>query len=417
MPVSSFFALLDAVARKSIAVADDVAVAAGPVARTTATMTGKATGIVVDDIAVTSTGLGGMSQEREIPVVAKIAAGSFFVNKVPTIGILIAANTVTPLVGTTLLVVGGAYLAYEGSHEIQHAIQQWRRKGTADAGPHGKTPHQEQPLDPAADKPKPNGIAERFANSAVGKRLERWLGPPNEKKLITDLLTKDFILSAEIIVVSLGMATTAGFLGASAALPLLGVAAATTVGVYGTVMGLVRADNVAAHFAKAKGDSARARLSRAVGNGVVKGLPYLMKGISAIGIFAMTAIGGEIVAHGLGLHLPGLDQKNMLGTFAAFGYGLAGGSVLMAGKMAGEKIWRTINPPKAPPPAPPGDAPTADGPAADGPKPADPAPAAGNDPTAQAKPVGNHPKDTPVTGPFDPPAAGPSSPTPARRIP
>ena len=254
---AGLFGLLDdiaALARLAAASLDDVGAAAG---RASA----KAAGVVVDDTAVTPRYVHGVAAERELPIVRRIAVGSLR-NKLLFIlpGAMLLSEFL-PWLLTPLLMLGGAYLSYEGAEKI------WARL----------TGHHET-------------VAEDVAH------LEEDL----EEKTVAGAIRTDFILSAEIMVIALNEVTDQSFLARAAILAV--VAVAITALVYGVVGIIVKMDDVGLHLAER-----RTTWVQAVGRGLVRGMPVLLSTIAAVGVVAMLWVGGHILLVGfddLGWHAP-----------------------------------------------------------------------------------------------------------------
>ncbi|MDB5668692.1 MAG: putative transport system rane protein [Alphaproteobacteria bacterium] len=250
-------ALLDdvaAIAKLAAASVDDIGAAAGRAGV-------KAAGVVVDDTAVTPRYVTGFTPDRELPIIWRIAKGSLF-NKIAIIlPVALLLSWLLPWAITPLLMIGGAYLCFEGVEKVWEAVA-----------------HKEESL---ADK------AEEL-NSA-----------DHEKKMVSGAVRTDFILSAEIMAIALNEVATEPFL--LRALILLVVALAITAGVYGVVGLIVKMDDVGLHL------SQRANAgTRALGRGLVRLMPGLMKVLSVVGIAAMIWVGGSIIVHGLAQF--GIDQ-------------------------------------------------------------------------------------------------------------
>ena len=240
-----------------LALLDDIAALTKIAAR-------KTMGISGDDLAVNAHvlagGGGGIDPKREIPMVMAVAKGSLknkFFYLIPGAMVLSVA---APWAIAPLMMVGGAFLAYEGVEKMLH-----------------KDKHEDKAA-PAKD----------------AKTLEA------EK--VAAAIKTDFILSAEIVVVALGAMATAPFLVQLGALAAVGVG--MTAGIYGLVAGLVKLDDLGLKLAQSEGDSAFAKFKRSFGTGLVKAVPPLMKGLSFLGTAAMFAVGGGILMHGI----PGLEH-------------------------------------------------------------------------------------------------------------
>ena len=248
---SGLIALLDdvaAIAKLAASSLDDVAGAAGKA-------TAKATGVVVDDTAVTPRYVIGLAPERELPIIGKIAWGSIR-NKV--LFLLPAALLLTafaPFLTTPLLMIGGCYLAFEATEKILEKLFHERE-------------HEEQLVDAMCDPVE------------------------LEKMQIKGAIRTDFILSAEIMAIAL--ASLGHLTLVTTAIALLVVAVAITVGVYGVVALIVKLDDIGLHLARQSN-----RGARVFGNGLVHVVPKLLSALSVIGTAAMLWVGGGILVHGL----------------------------------------------------------------------------------------------------------------------
>ena len=255
---SSLLALLDDIAT----ILDDVSVMTKVAAKKTA-------GVLGDDLALNAQQVSGVAAARELPVVWAVARGSL-VNKAILVPAALAISAFAPWAVTPLLMVGGAFLCYEGFEKLAH---RWlHRNGAVEA-------HREE-------------LAQAVADPSVDLVAL-------EKEKIKGAVRTDFILSAEIIVISLGTV-------AAAPLPqrigvLVGIALIMTVGVYGLVAGIVKLDDAGLHLHQATGDGAFARFRRALGSAILRAAPHLMKGLSVAGTAAMFLVGGGILAHGVPL--------------------------------------------------------------------------------------------------------------------
>ncbi|GAA4888322.1 DUF808 domain-containing protein [Tessaracoccus lubricantis] len=246
-------ALLDdiaAIARAAAASVDDVAAAA-------ARASGKAVGVVVDDAAVTPRYVQGFSPDRELPVIWKIAKGSI-INKLAFIlPAILLLSQFAEWALTPLLMLGGLYLSYEGVEKLWEAV---------------------------------SGHSKAKKAPAIVK------GADYEKNMVTGAIRTDFILSAEIMVISLNEVTDLSFWTRAAA--LVGVALGITALVYGVVAFIVKMDDVGLNLA-AKPSTKR------LGEGLVKAMPVVLRVLSTVGIAAMLWVGGHILLvgmHELGFH-------------------------------------------------------------------------------------------------------------------
>jgi uncharacterized protein len=249
---SSFFALFDDIAT----ILDDVAVLSKVAAKKTA-------GVLGDDLALNAEQVSGVKADRELPVVWAVAKGSF-VNKLILVPAALALAAFLPWAVTPLLMLGGAFLCYEGFEKLAH---KFLHSAEEDAARH------KAELQALAD-PKVDLVA-------------------FEKEKIKGAIRTDFILSAEIIVITLGTVANEVFAKQVAVLSI--VAVAMTVGVYGLVAGIVKLDD--AGLALSKRANA---LSQAIGRALLVFAPLLMKALSVLGTAAMFLVGGSIVLHGIG---------------------------------------------------------------------------------------------------------------------
>jgi hypothetical protein len=256
---SSLLALLDDIA----SILDDVAVMSKVAAKKTA-------GVLGDDLALNAHQVAGVHTERELPVVWAVAKGSLK-NKAILVPAALAISALIPWAITPLLMVGGAYLCYEGFEKIAH---KFLRDSSEEA--HHKE-HLHALVDPAVDL------------IAV------------EKAKIQGAIRTDFILSAEIVVIALGTVATAAF-GKQVAV-MCAIAVIMTVGVYGIVAGIVKLDDAGLHLSRKSGDHFLRKLQRTVGELLLNLAPYLMKSLSIVGTVAMFMVGGSILTHGIpGVH-------------------------------------------------------------------------------------------------------------------
>jgi len=251
MAGGSLLALLDDIAT----VLDDVAVLAKVAATKTA-------GVVGDDLALNAQQVAGVQADRELPVVWAVAKGSG-VNKAILVPAALAINALAPWAVTPLLMLGGAWLCFEGFEKLAHRFLHGRDE---DAAQHAE-------LVKALSDPAVDLVA-------------------FEKQKIRGAVRTDFVLSAEIIVITLGIVADAPFL--TQVTVLAGIAVLMTIGVYGLVAGIVKLDDLGFYLNRQSG-----ALARALGAGIVKAAPWLMKGLSVAGTAAMFLVGGGIIVHGL----------------------------------------------------------------------------------------------------------------------
>ncbi len=239
---------------------DDIAAVLDDVSVMTKVAVKKTTGVLGDDLALNAKQVTGVGPARELPVVWAVARGSAW-NKAFLVPAALAVSWLIPWAVTPLLMIGGAYLCYEGAEKILH-----RFLPAAKHFPHHT--HSEstraQPLDPATV----------------------------ERDKIAGAIRTDFILSAEIIVITLGV--VAGQPLFTQVAVLVAISVAMTIGVYGLVAGIVKLDDVGAFLA-----GQRSPLSAGLGRGLLAAAPWLMRGLSVAGTAAMFLVGGGIIAHGI----------------------------------------------------------------------------------------------------------------------
>ncbi len=253
---SSLFALIDDIAT----VLDDVALLTKVAAKKTA-------GVLGDDLALNAQQVSGVKADRELPVVWAVAKGSF-INKAILVPSALAISAWLPWAVTPLLMAGGAYLCFEGVEKLAHKFLHSKEEDAA---------HEKELLDALTDP------------SVDLMEVE--------KDKIKGAVRTDFILSAEIIVITLGTVQASPFM--TQLTVLVGIALLMTVGVYGLVAGIVKLDDGGLYLTRKAGDSAAVRLQRSIGEGVLWTAPWLMKGLSVAGTAAMFLVGGGIVVHGI----------------------------------------------------------------------------------------------------------------------
>ncbi len=242
-------------AKKSVAMADDVSVMTKVAAQKTA-------GVLGDDLALNAQQVSGVRAEREIPVVWAVCKGSF-INKLILVPAALLIGTFAPWAVTPLLMVGGAFLCFEGFEKIAHKFLHAPHEDAAE--------HESRVL----------------ANANPAVDLVAF-----EKDKIKGAVRTDFILSAEIIAITLGTVATAPF--AQQVAVLSGIAVIMTVGVYGLVAGIVKLDDLGLWLS-----SKASSVARAIGSGILRAAPWLMKGLSIAGTAAMFLVGGGILVHGV----------------------------------------------------------------------------------------------------------------------
>ncbi|QIZ61197.1 DUF808 domain-containing protein [Acinetobacter indicus] len=247
---SSLLLLLDDIAT----VLDDVAVMSKMAAKKTA-------GVLGDDLALNAQQVSGVRSERELPVVWRVAKGSF-VNKLILVPLALLISVVAPWLINPLLVVGGLFLCYEGVEKVLHSLHKKKAKTAEEA--------QQELIKTETD-------------------LATF---ENEK--IKGAVRTDFILSAEIIVISLGTVATAAFGVKVTVLSIIAIA--MTIGVYGLVAFIVKIDDIGLHLSEQASN-----FKQSVGRGLLAFAPILMKILSIVGTLAMFLVGGGIINHAIPL--------------------------------------------------------------------------------------------------------------------
>ncbi|WP_051904251.1 DUF808 domain-containing protein [Neorhizobium vignae] len=256
---TGLIALLDDVA----AIAKAAAASVDDVAAQTAKASVKAAGVVIDDTAVTPTYVVGLPPARELPIIGKIALGSLKNKLIFLLPICLILGYFAPWLITPLLMIGGIYLCFEGAEKLHEAL-------VPHASGHASDP--EESLDPA--------------------KLE------DDK--VAGAIRTDFILSAEIMALTLAGVSTSTVYSQAAVLAAVGVL--ITGAVYGVVALIVKADDIGLHLTRSGGV-----VGRIIGTGLVKGVPVLLTILAMVGTTAMLWVGGSIILHSLaqmGLHQP-----------------------------------------------------------------------------------------------------------------
>jgi predicted DNA repair protein MutK len=237
------------------------------VALLTKAATRKTAGVLGDDLALNAQQVAGVRANRELPVVWAVGKGSL-VNKAILVPAALAISVFVPWLVTPLLMLGGAFLCYEGFEKVAHKFLAPRGEDAA---------HQEE--------------LQRAVEDAAVDMVAL------EKDKIRGAIRTDFILSAEIIVIALGTVATQAF-GIQVAV-LVGIGLLMTVGVYGLVAGIVKLDDFGLLLARRAPVGALNQMLRTLGRGIVVASPWLMKFLSIAGTVAMFLVGGSILSHGL----------------------------------------------------------------------------------------------------------------------
>jgi predicted DNA repair protein MutK len=251
MAGANLLALLDDITT----VLDDVAVLSKVAAKKTA-------GVLGDDLALNAQQVTGVSAERELPVVWAVFKGSV-INKLILVPAALAISAFIPWAVVPLLMVGGAYLCFEGFEKLAHKFLHSQAEDDAH--------HTE--LSAAINDPKVDLVA-------------------YEKDKIKGAVRTDFILSAEIVAITLGTVSSQPFV--TQLVVVAGISAVMTMGVYGFVAGIVKLDDLGLFLTKKA-----SALSQSIGRGILAFAPFLMKALSVVGTAAMFLVGGGILVHGV----------------------------------------------------------------------------------------------------------------------
>jgi predicted DNA repair protein MutK len=237
---------------------DDIASVLDDVAVLTKKAAAKTAGVLGDDLALNAQQVSGVMAQRELPVIWRVAKGSL-VNKLILVPSALALNAFAPWAVTPLLMLGGAYLCFEGAEKIIHHLRNNKHPSTEKA---------------------PEQVLSTLA-----------AGPDDESLKIKGAIRTDFVLSAEIIVISLGVVADKPF--PIQASTLAAIALIMTIGVYGLVACIVKLDDIGLYLSQKSG------AAQSLGYGILKSAPLLMKSLSILGTAAMFLVGGGILAHGI----------------------------------------------------------------------------------------------------------------------
>ncbi|ALM54759.1 DUF808 domain-containing protein [Halomonas huangheensis] len=240
---------------------DDIATLLDDVSVMTKVAAKKTAGVLGDDLALNAQQVTGIAADRELPVVWAVAKGSLL-NKCILIPAALLISTFVPWLVTILLMLGGAFLCFEGAEKLAHKFL------------HKKDVEKEH-----------EARQQALADETVDMRAF-------ERERIKGAIRTDFILSAEIIVIALGTVTSAALSQQIAVLVAIGLL--ITIGVYGLVAGLVKIDDLGRYLIGKDGS-----LNQSIGRVLLKGAPLLMKGLSFFGTLAMFLVGGGILVHGV----------------------------------------------------------------------------------------------------------------------
>jgi predicted DNA repair protein MutK len=305
-----------------LALLDDIATILDDVSVMTKVATKKTAGVLGDDLALNAQQVSGVKPDRELPVVWAVAKGSA-VNKLILVpaalaisafeGWLAGRGIAVPIV-TALMMVGGAFLCYEGVEKLAH-----------------KFLHR-----PEEKEKEVVALLEAVADESVDL-VER------EKDKIKGAIRTDFILSAEIIVITLGTVAAKDFttqVGVLAAIAVI-----MTIGVYGLVAGIVKLDDAGLFLSQLEGERPTRRLKRALGRGILTAAPWLMKFLAVAGTAAMFLVGGSILVHSIPVvhhFVQGITPAGGWGTLvtmlAEAGFGILAGIAVVLGVTAWGKL-------------------------------------------------------------------------------
>ncbi|RLQ23046.1 DUF808 family protein [Seongchinamella sediminis] len=285
---------------------DDIATVLDDVSLMTKVAAKKTAGVLGDDLAVNAEKVTGVRAERELPVVWAVARGSF-INKLILVPLALLASLFAPWLITPALLAGGLYLCFEGFEKIAHRF-----------------------LHRSEDAREHQELVSKLADPAVDLVAL-------EKKKIKGAVRTDFILSAEIIVLTLGVVAGSAFVTRVGV--LAGIAIIMTVGVYGLVAGIVKLDDAGLYLYEKKGEGMWVRCQRWLGLRLIDFAPWLMKALGIIGTVAMFMVGGGILLHNIhflheavGQFAAGLQplMASMVPTLVGMLLGLLAGGVVVA---------------------------------------------------------------------------------------
>ncbi|MDR6163236.1 MULTISPECIES: DUF808 domain-containing protein [Pseudomonas] len=292
---------------------DDIATVLDDVALMTKMAAKKTAGVLGDDLALNAQQVSGVRAEREIPVVWAVAKGSF-VNKLILVPSALAISAFVPWLVTPLLMVGGAYLCFEGFEKLAHKFLHSKEEDEA-----GHAQLTEAVADPSTD-------------------LVAY-----EKDKIKGAIRTDFILSAEIIAITLGTVADASL--TQQVVVMSGIAIVMTVGVYGLVAGIVKLDDLGLWLTQKPG-----QMAKKIGGGILSAAPYMMKTLSVVGTAAMFLVGGGILTHGVPVLHHWIEGVGAAAGSAGFAVpmllngvaGIIAGAVVLAVVTVVGKLWRAI---------------------------------------------------------------------------
>jgi len=248
---------------------DDIATILDDVSVMTKVAAKKTAGVLGDDLALNAQQVTGINADRELPVVWAVAKGSA-INKLILVPTALVISAFAPWAVMPLLMLGGLFLCYEGVEKLFHQFFH-----------HTEVNYLE-----------PQNLIGQDESGTIEE---------SEKEKIKGAIRTDFVLSAEIIVITLGTVAAATFM--QQVMVLAGIAIIMTIGVYGLVAGIVKLDDGGLYLAESQGKNLTAQLKRKLGFGILAFAPHMMKTLSVVGTAAMFLVGGAILTHGIpGVH-------------------------------------------------------------------------------------------------------------------
>lgn len=303
MAGGSLLALLDKIA----VVLDDVALMTKVAAKKTA-------GVLGDDLALNAQQVSGVRAERELPVVFAVFKGSA-INKLILVPLALMASSFFPWLITPMLMIGGAYLCFEGAEKIVHSFSKKHSSVTSSQ----------------ADK----------VNLADNVDLKQM-----EQEKIKGAIKTDFVLSAEIIVIALGTVQGASFY--HQLFVVSAIAVLMTFGVYGLVAAIVKLDDVGLYLLQTRSVNLWGKLQKIIGQGLLNFAPLLMRTLAVVGTIAMFLVGGSILFHNNAvIHLLILNVENMITSLVSIGnylvFFVPSFSYIILGFMAGIVVLLLVN--------------------------------------------------------------------------
>jgi predicted DNA repair protein MutK len=291
-----------------IALIDDIATLLDDVGVLTKLAAQKTAGVLGDDLALNAQQVAGVKAERELPVVWAVAKGSF-INKAILVPSALAISAIAPWAVTPLLMIGGAFLCYEGFEKVAHRLLHSRHE----------------------DEAEHRVLTQALSDPAVDLCAI-------EKDKIKGAVRTDFILSAEIIAITLGTVAGSDFMTRLAVMS--SIAIVMTVGVYGLVAGIVKLDDLGLYLSR------KAGATRRFGEGILAAAPWLMKSLSIAGTAAMFLVGGGILVHGFpALHhliegIGGGAAQGAIGFVLNALAGVVAGAIVLGVVTLAQKLFR-----------------------------------------------------------------------------